>query len=75
MAVTFDLTKITARDVSTFAKSDIEAQAAALAKCVTSCPKTWGEPGAIDTYLDLPWTEYQDVQRQLVEELASTGKA
>lgn len=69
----FDFTRITARDVAAFAKSDLEAQANALARCVVTCP--YGPADHPDTYLDLPWTTYQQVQAAFVEALANTGKA
>lgn len=61
--LTFDLSKISARDMGNLNKAlktvDTEAAADVFARIVTACP--WGDPADPETYLDLPfyggWTQ------------------
>ena len=65
--LTFDLTKFTARQMSTFIQatqsSDVEAISEILAGgVVVTCPKEWGDPTDVDTFAELPYFgEFQEV--------------
>lgn len=55
--VQFDLTKVTAREVTEFqraaAANDIDAVALFMTRVVVACP--WGDPGSVDTFAELPF--------------------
>lgn len=64
MELEFDmeaLGKIKAREMHRLMKpTDLEQVADIMAKYVTTCPPSWGDPKSPDTYLDLPFSGETD---------------
>lgn len=79
MDVTFNFSKLTARRMTEFfsatRNNDYEAMSSIFAATVTSCPKEWGNPDNVDTYLDLPmFPVFRDLITKFVEEASGAAK-
>lgn len=71
--LTFDLRKVTAKDMKKFfaatREQDTDGQAETLARVVVVCPKEWGDPTDPETYANLPYFgEFKDVIEAFVNE-------
>lgn len=78
--LTFDLTRITARDMQRFFEADraqdYAAMAAIFARTVTACPPAWGDPASPETYLSLPFfAGFRVVTQQFVQAASNTGES
>ncbi len=79
-SLTFDLTRITARDMQHFFEAnraqDYTALAEIFAQTVTTCPAEWGNPNTPETYLRLPFFDtFRVVISQFAKAAHNTGES
>lgn len=69
----FDFNDITARDMDTLIRGDIQKMADVLARCVVDCKPEIGDLKQPATYLDLPWKVWK-AQGGLIEQASEEAK-
>lgn len=80
LPLTFDLTRINARDMQRFFEAnraqDYATLAEIFAQTITACPAEWGNPNAPETYLNLPFFDvFRAVISQFVKAASNTGES
>ncbi len=74
----FDLSKFKARDfrdlINAQKENDIDKIADIYAKIVVVCPSSWGDPKKAETYLDLPFLDWNIIPARMTEYIKDNSK-